>query len=136
MAATALFRDMDMRYWLEQAGGELKALGHVFVVAEGNKGLYDFLARKFGEDAHVRVILDRRHGDRRRVAAAPGSERRRVDRRQRAVDAMLHSRGFAVVPDPPTNGDDQDKHAAKAPTEPPRVDPMRRGKPSPRRPRA
>jgi class 3 adenylate cyclase/tetratricopeptide (TPR) repeat protein len=136
MTATGLFRDMDMRYWLEQAGGELKALGHVFVVAEGNKGLYDFLSRKFGEDVHVRVILDRRHGDRRRTAAAPGSERRRVDRRQKVVDAMLRSRGFAVVPDPPTNGDDEEQRAAKAP-ESPRVDPGRRAKPStPRRPRA
>ena len=136
MAATALFRDMDMRYWLEQAGGELKALGHVFVIAEEHRNLYDFLARKFGEDTHVRVILDRRQGDRRRVAVAPGSERRRVERRQKAVDAMLRSRGFVVVPDPPANGGDQEKRAAKA-AEPPRVDPARRGKPSPpRRPRA
>ena len=47
MAATQLFREMDMRWWLDQAATALTGLGRVFVVADDHPDLYEFFRRKF-----------------------------------------------------------------------------------------
>ena len=95
-----LFREMDMRHWLEEATGQLKALGHLLVVAHYNLGLFDFLKTRFAEDQDVTVVLDRRKGERRRPGSTPGSERRGRERRRSAsvTDGALRLQGFVVIP--------------------------------------
>ena len=99
MTATLLFREMDVHWWLERAGGELKALGHLIIVAHDNPKLFEFLRQKFAPDPDVRVVLDRRRDARRPEGAA--AERRRSARRQ-AADRLLRDRGFVVIPDADT----------------------------------
>jgi tetratricopeptide (TPR) repeat protein len=90
--AVVLFGDMGMRGWLEMSEPELRALGHLVIVARANASLYDYLTRKFAGDSEVRVILDRRQretsGDGR-----PGA----AERRQHAIDAALRARGLVIV---------------------------------------
>jgi len=100
--AISLFREMDMRHWLEEAAGQLKALGHLLVIAHYNLGLYDFLKERYAEDAEVTVVLDRRRGERRRPGHPPGSERRASDRRGPELrDGALRLHGFVVIPTEP-----------------------------------
>lgn len=98
--AMNLFRELDMRHWLEEATGQLKALGHLLVVAHYNLGLFDFLKTRFAEDQDVTVVLDRRKGERRRPGGAPGSERRGRERRRSVslTDGALRLQGFVVIP--------------------------------------
>jgi tetratricopeptide (TPR) repeat protein len=97
--AINLFRQMDMRHWLEESAAQLKALGHLLVVAHYNLGLYDFLKERFAEDMEVTVVLDRRKGERRRPGESPGSERRASDRRTPEMsDGALRLHGFVVIP--------------------------------------
>ena len=105
MTATTLFRDMDMRFWMEQAGAGLKSLGHLFIVAHDNLTLYEFLKRKFAGDDQVRVVLDRRRGERRQGGQRPRTEKRQADRRQQRIDRALRARGFAIIPDELNGGD-------------------------------
>jgi class 3 adenylate cyclase/tetratricopeptide (TPR) repeat protein len=99
--AISLFREMDMRHWLEEAATQLKALGHLLVVAHYNLGLFDFLKSRFAEDQDVTVVLDRRKGERRRVGGATASERRGTERRRSAAvtDGALRLQGFVVIPE-------------------------------------
>lgn len=100
--AISLFRAMDMRHWLEEAAGQLKALGHLLVVAHYNLGLHDFLKERFAEDADVTVVLDRRKGERRRPGPASGSQRRGPDRRTpELTDGALRLHGFVAIPTEP-----------------------------------
>ena len=95
--ATVLFSDLGMRFWLERSEPELRALGHLVIVARDNVELYDYLAAKFAGDTNVRVILDWRQGERRRDDGANGPERRHEERRRQAIDGKVRSRGLAVV---------------------------------------
>jgi predicted ATPase/class 3 adenylate cyclase len=99
--AISLFREMDMRHWLEEAATQLKALGHLLVIAHYNLGLFDFLKSRFAEDQDVTVVLDRRKGERRRVGGATASERRGTERRRSAAvtDGALRLQGFVVIPE-------------------------------------
>jgi hypothetical protein len=81
-----------MRAWLEQSQPELKALGHLVIVARTNVNLFDYLTEKFAGDPDVRVILDRRQGEPKRDGPTGLSERRR-----HAVDQALRTRGLAVI---------------------------------------
>jgi class 3 adenylate cyclase/tetratricopeptide (TPR) repeat protein len=85
--AVVLFADMGMRHWLEQSEPELKALGHLVIVARSNVDLFEYLSRQFTGDPEI--ILDRRHAQ-----AAPAG---RDERRHHAVDSALRRRGLAVV---------------------------------------
>lgn len=69
----------------------------VFVVAPGQRRLYESLTRTFACDDTVQVVLDRRTGERRQRGERPAADRRRADRRRRDVEAKLAERGFAVV---------------------------------------
>jgi hypothetical protein len=70
----------------------------VFIVAPGQQELYASLNRTFAGDDTVRVVLDRRRGERRRTPAATAAERRQRDRRKDArIDRQLRERGYAVV---------------------------------------
>ena len=70
----------------------------VFVVAPGQRRLFESLSRTFAGDDSVQVVLDRRSGERRQQGARPPADRRRADRRRRRdVEEKLASRGYAVV---------------------------------------
>jgi len=98
--AINLFREMDMRHWLEEAATELKALGHLLVIAHYNLGLFDYLKSRFAEDQDVTVVLDRRKGERRRARGATASERRGTERRRSVAltDGALRLQGIVVIP--------------------------------------
>jgi hypothetical protein len=78
---------MGMRQWLARSEPELKALGHLVIVARGNVDLFEYLRRQFAGDPEI--ILDRRQ----READAGG----RAERRHHPVDGALRTRGLAVV---------------------------------------
>src|SRR5262249_42595925 len=100
VAAMGLFREMDMQYWIDEAGAALKSLGSFFVVAHDNPEVFEFLEQKFAGDEQVRVVLDRRRGDRRRSGARTSSDKRKAERRRlTAVDNALRTRGLAIIPD-------------------------------------
>jgi tetratricopeptide (TPR) repeat protein len=88
--AIVLFADMGMRSWLEKSQPELKALGHLVIVARSNVDLFDYLAEKFANDPEVRVILDRRRADALRDGRFGVGERR-----HHVID--LRTRGLAVI---------------------------------------
>jgi hypothetical protein len=70
----------------------------VFIVAPGQRQLYESLTRTFAGDSTVQVILDRRGGDRRQKPDAPSSDRRQKERRRNAdIQKKLAQRGYAVV---------------------------------------
>ena len=98
--AVVLFSDLGMRTWLDRTEPELRALGHLVIVAKPNVNLYEYLKTKFAGDPNVQVVLDRRHGE---SPAGEGSavERRAADRRRIAIDQALRARGLAVVIPPP-----------------------------------
>src|SRR5438128_213591 len=90
--AVVLFADMGMRAWLETSQPELKALGHLGIVARTNVELFDYLTDKLAGDPEIRIILDRRQAEPRRVGPTGTAERRR-----HAVDQAVRTRGLAVV---------------------------------------
>jgi class 3 adenylate cyclase/tetratricopeptide (TPR) repeat protein len=94
--AVVLFSDLGMRTWLDRSEPELRALGHLVIVAKPNVDLYEYLKTKFAGDPNVRVVLDRRHGE---AGAEAGTavRLRTAERRRLAVDQALRSRGLAVV---------------------------------------
>jgi len=95
--AFLLLHDMGMRPWLSSTADELQALGHLFIVARSKRALYDDLQREL-DGRPVRIILDRREGERRQRTQADEPERRVRDRRQQAaIDEAVRARGFAVV---------------------------------------
>ncbi len=71
----------------------------VFVVARPSLDRYEELRQHFAGWREVRIILDRREGDRRTIESIfPGSDRRRVDRRRRLnVRRDLSRLGWAVI---------------------------------------
>ncbi|HEX3175998.1 MAG TPA: adenylate/guanylate cyclase domain-containing protein [Methylomirabilota bacterium] len=85
--AVVLFADMGMRAALAEAEPELKALGHLVIVARSNVDLFEYLTRQFAGDPEI--ILDRRQGAAPRTGPA--------ERRHHAVDTALRTRGLAVV---------------------------------------
>jgi tetratricopeptide (TPR) repeat protein len=94
--AVVIFADLGMHAWLDRSEPELRALGHLVIVARPNVNLYEYLREKFAGDPNVQVVLDRRHAEP-RPAEASAVERRAADRRRIAVDEALRSRGLAVV---------------------------------------
>ncbi len=93
--AVVLFSDLGMLTWLDCSEPELRALGHLVIVAKPNVNLYEYLKAKFAGDPNVQVVLDRRQGESRPDGVS--GERRAADRRRLAVDHALRSRGLAVV---------------------------------------
>jgi hypothetical protein len=54
--------------------------------------------RGVGEGAGVRVVIDRRVGERRRPERAESDESRLRERRGYRIDEQLRTQGFAIVP--------------------------------------
>lgn len=71
----------------------------LFVVAPNHPALYDWALQELSDDEHLKVILDRRSGERRQRQSMLAAERRRGDRRRLRpqIDADLRARGHAVV---------------------------------------
>jgi hypothetical protein len=70
----------------------------LIVVARNNEHLYKFLQRAFVGNDTVRVFLDRRVAERRRLAHPPDQDRRRGERRSpRATDGLLRVVGWTIV---------------------------------------
>jgi tetratricopeptide (TPR) repeat protein len=95
--AVVLFSDLGMRSWLDRSEPELRALGHLVIVARPHADLYEYLRQKFADDPNVQVVLDRRHGEDRPETPGASVEKRAAERRRLAVDQALRARGLAVV---------------------------------------
>ena len=68
----------------------------IFVVARTRRDRYEVLHSQFGHSREVRVVFERREGDRRTPKPTfSGVDRRRVDRRQTPVD--LTKLGWSVI---------------------------------------
>jgi hypothetical protein len=74
---------------------------HLFIVSRQQPDLYCYLAREFGEEPDVQVILDRRRSERRRRtdhASAMYADRRQTDRREKPdISPQLSTLGYAFV---------------------------------------
>ena len=70
---------------------------HFIVVARDREPLYRHLSETLAGNPTIRVVLDRRRSDRNGFANGSASERRRAERRWRAVDEQLRVFGWAVV---------------------------------------
>jgi hypothetical protein len=71
----------------------------LLIVARNRVKLYQYMRKAFQGNETVRVLLDQRAGERRRVSGTPhGPDRRRVDRRRTVhVDDLLRVLGWAIV---------------------------------------
>ena len=67
----------------------------LYIVSVYRPELLDGLLMHLGTSADAKVVLDRRHGERRRGPRAAGTLQK--DRRQRAIERALREHGFAVV---------------------------------------
>jgi len=68
----------------------------IFVVARSRLDRYEELCRQFGDWRDVRIVLDRREGERRTPQhALAEADRRRLERRQSLPD--LRKLGWSVV---------------------------------------
>ena len=92
VTAFMMFRGMDVPFWVRRCGEEMMQLGEIFIVARYNPQLYEYLQRKFSHDERIRIIMDRRVGERRqRMEAATG------ERRQQDAAAVQGGRGLLSV---------------------------------------
>ena len=70
---------------------------YLFIVARRVPMTYATMkdtCRRYGD---IEVILDRRHGQRRRLALPTASDRRMHERRSRKIDVVLKQLGWVVV---------------------------------------
>lgn len=74
---------------------------HLFIVSRQQPALYSYLTREFSGEPDVRVIFDRRQGERRRQPESlmtEGTDRRQAARRgDSEVGDQLSSLGYAFV---------------------------------------
>lgn len=73
---------------------------HLFIVSREQADLYSYLAREFSGEPDVRVILDRRQGERRQGNGHAGQFTERRQSERRASDETRHqlsSVGYAFV---------------------------------------
>ena len=71
---------------------------HLFIVSRLEQDLFEYLSREFASEDDVRVIFDRRLGERRRGGGEHDVERRLGDRRaQSHISRQISSLGYAFV---------------------------------------
>ncbi len=70
---------------------------YIVITARDRSELYGYFRRQLAEDGEMQVLLDRRHGERRRRAERRAPERRRAERRSRGTDHGLYYHGFLLV---------------------------------------
>ncbi len=73
----------------------------LYIVSRRNQQLYADLTRTFNNDPNVRVVLDRREGERRQRAAPHRTDRRVRDRRAVNIEEHLQRLGWAVADERP-----------------------------------
>jgi transglycosylase-like protein with SLT domain len=74
-------------------------VSRLIIVADHRTRLYARFQRAFADHESVRVLLDRRVAERRRRSGSSATDRRQSDRRSPlAIDGLLHSMGWAIVP--------------------------------------
>src|SRR5262245_15170696 len=74
---------------------------HLFIVSRQHHDLYDYLCSRRSRTGDLRIIWDRRLGERRRRAAPAAAQRRRAERRVRpeiAEQLRLHSHAIVTLP--------------------------------------
>jgi len=77
-------------------GYKASVIAHLFIVSRLEPQLFEYLSREFASEHDVKVIVDRRVGERRRGAGNPEVERRQSDRRTLAhVPRQINSLGYA-----------------------------------------
>jgi hypothetical protein len=69
----------------------------LFIIARRVPLTYATIKQRFTSYADVDVVLDRRHGQRRRLVLRTDADRRSQDRRSLKVDALLSQLGWVVV---------------------------------------
>ena len=73
-------------------------ISHLFIVSRLETDLFEYLSREFATEDDVRVIFDRRQGERRRGGGTHDVERRQGDRRaQSHISRQITSLGYAFV---------------------------------------
>jgi len=74
---------------------------HLFIVTRQSPDLYGYLCREFSREANVRVMVDRRAGERRRQgerrAKSRGDRRQTVRRAPSQAAEQISSLGYAFV---------------------------------------
>ena len=71
--------------------------GDLCIVATHRKDLYHVLRKEFAHNENIKMILDRRHGERRAVRRATEEERRRNQRRVNDDSYLLKTLGVVFV---------------------------------------
>jgi len=74
----------------------------LIVVKGSDQSPFEYLTRAMAGVEGVHVMVDRRHGERRRAARPAPGERRQADRRQSR--GIVHSIGYTFVRFPPAYG--------------------------------
>lgn len=70
----------------------------LFIVSREQRDLHAYLMKEFRRDEHIRIIVDRRVGDRRCRVETPAEDlRRSARRRAMAMERQIRSAGFALV---------------------------------------
>lgn len=90
---------------VQESSPQIPGLRRLIIVSRDELGLYKSLKRAFADAERIEVILDRRFRGRRQRLSRPLSERRRGDRRSRAVapqkaQVSLRSRSLALARGP------------------------------------
>jgi hypothetical protein len=82
-------------------GYKERLMAHLFIVSRQQPDLYSYLLREFSEEADVRIVLDRRYGERRQPKEprnGDDDERRSNERRaQNDINSRLATLGYAFV---------------------------------------
>jgi len=82
-------------------GYKKRLMAHLFIVSRQQPDLYSYLLREFSEEADVRIVLDRRYGERRQPKErrnGDDGERRSNERRaQNDINSRLATLGYAFV---------------------------------------
>lgn len=73
------------------------AIQQVIVVSRDREHLYKFFQRAFVGNETVRVLMDRRAAERRKIARAQENEHRRGERRSPPEDGLLRVIGWTIV---------------------------------------
>jgi hypothetical protein len=71
--------------------------GDLCIVATHRKDLYHVLRKEFADNENIKMILDRRHGERRAFRRATEDERRRSQRRVSDESYLLNTLGVVFV---------------------------------------
>ena len=70
---------------------------YLFIVARRTQSTYDLMRDTCASHDDIDVVLDRRHGQRRRLSLPTRADRRGRERRSHKIDAVLRQLGWVLV---------------------------------------